>query len=187
MYLPSSVQRPSVLISSPSNLGFSVRILAFVRKRPFFINTVIARVIPRLVSLCVLSGVDILNLLMRARFIISFEKKLRPHATNQQHANRTTPTQVSSHRLSITVLHHSLPYRDDPYRLQDNTSRPYHTILIMKYGEHLKQNIAPEYGPDPYLRYDKADQIITELSSTKPSRYVRYTYISIVSCCIVSC
>jgi hypothetical protein len=42
----------------------------------------------------------------------------------------------------------------------------------MKYGEHLVQNIAPEYGPDPYLKYEKADQIITELSSTKPSRYV---------------
>jgi hypothetical protein len=42
----------------------------------------------------------------------------------------------------------------------------------MKYGEHLKQNIAPEYGPDPYLQYEKADQIISELTSTKPSRYV---------------
>jgi hypothetical protein len=42
----------------------------------------------------------------------------------------------------------------------------------MKYGEHLQENIAPEYGPEPYLQYEKADQIIVELSSTKPSRYV---------------
>jgi hypothetical protein len=42
----------------------------------------------------------------------------------------------------------------------------------MKYGEHLKANIAPEYGPEPYLQYDKMDRIISELSETKPSRYV---------------
>jgi len=42
----------------------------------------------------------------------------------------------------------------------------------MKYGEHLKANIAPEYGPDPYLNYERADQIIIQLSSTKPSRCV---------------
>lgn len=52
----------------------------------------------------------------------------------------------------------------------------------MKYGDHLKQNISEEYGPDPYLRYDKADQIITELSSTKPSRYVK-TRVDRCCCC----
>ena len=40
----------------------------------------------------------------------------------------------------------------------------------MKYGEHLKNNIAPEYGPDPYLAYERLDQIIAELMQTKPSR-----------------
>jgi len=39
----------------------------------------------------------------------------------------------------------------------------------MKYGEHLKQNVAPEYGPEPYLNYDKLDDIIRILSSLKPS------------------
>jgi SPX domain protein involved in polyphosphate accumulation len=42
----------------------------------------------------------------------------------------------------------------------------------MKYGEHLKNNIAPEYGLEPYLAYERLDQIITELTETKPSRYV---------------
>jgi hypothetical protein len=42
----------------------------------------------------------------------------------------------------------------------------------MKYGEHLKNNIAPEYGAEPYLAYERLDQIITELMQTKPSRYV---------------
>jgi len=40
----------------------------------------------------------------------------------------------------------------------------------MKYGEHLKANIAPEYGADAYLDYSKLDQIITELREIKPSR-----------------
>lgn len=39
----------------------------------------------------------------------------------------------------------------------------------MKYGEHLKANVAPEYGPDPYLDYDKLDDIIRELSALAPS------------------
>lgn len=58
----------------------------------------------------------------------------------------------------------------------------------MKYGEHLKQNIAAEYGPEPYLRYDKADEIITELSSTKPSRYVRLSasVFSMFGCCVIT-
>lgn len=40
----------------------------------------------------------------------------------------------------------------------------------MKFGEHLKANIAPEYGKDAYLNYEQLDRIITELSRTKPSR-----------------
>jgi hypothetical protein len=42
----------------------------------------------------------------------------------------------------------------------------------MKYGEHLKANIEPEYGPDPYLNYERLDDLIRELSATAPSRYV---------------
>lgn len=42
----------------------------------------------------------------------------------------------------------------------------------MKYGEHLKNNIAPEFGPEPYLAYERLDQIITQLAQSKPSRYV---------------
>jgi hypothetical protein len=67
----------------------------------------------------------------------------------------------------------------------------------MKFGEHLKANIAPEYGPDPYLHYERLDQIISQLSETKPSRYdalcVQYMY-SIVthwgevrSICLLGC
>lgn len=40
----------------------------------------------------------------------------------------------------------------------------------MKYGEHLKSNIAPEYGAEPYLAYDRLDEIIMLLTQTKPSR-----------------
>ena len=40
----------------------------------------------------------------------------------------------------------------------------------MKFGEHLKNNIAPEYGPEPYLDYERLDQIITELAQSKPRR-----------------
>lgn len=39
----------------------------------------------------------------------------------------------------------------------------------MKYGEHLKANVAPQYGPDVYLDYDKLDDIIRELSTMAPS------------------
>lgn len=39
----------------------------------------------------------------------------------------------------------------------------------MKYGEHLKANVAPEYGPEPYLDYDRLDDIIRELSALAPS------------------
>ena len=44
----------------------------------------------------------------------------------------------------------------------------------MLFREHLKENIAPEYGPDPYLKYEQLDHIITQLSQTKPSRYVQF-------------
>ena len=43
----------------------------------------------------------------------------------------------------------------------------------MKYGEHLKANIAPEYGAENYIQYEKMDKIILELSETKPARYVK--------------
>ncbi|GFH44556.1 hypothetical protein CTEN210_01030 [Chaetoceros tenuissimus] len=34
----------------------------------------------------------------------------------------------------------------------------------MKYGQHLRENIAPEYGPEPYLNYAHLDGIIRILS-----------------------
>lgn len=40
----------------------------------------------------------------------------------------------------------------------------------MKYGKHLKSNIAPEYGPEPYLAYSRLDSIIMQLVELKPSR-----------------
>jgi SPX domain protein involved in polyphosphate accumulation len=40
----------------------------------------------------------------------------------------------------------------------------------MKYGEHLVANIAPEYGADKYLNYSALDDLISELSATKPSK-----------------
>jgi hypothetical protein len=40
----------------------------------------------------------------------------------------------------------------------------------MKFGEHLKQNVEPVFGHEPYLVYDRLDNIISELSQTKPSR-----------------
>jgi hypothetical protein len=42
----------------------------------------------------------------------------------------------------------------------------------MKFGEHLKESIAPEYGPEPYLDYGKLDVIIRDLSEKAPARYV---------------
>ena len=39
----------------------------------------------------------------------------------------------------------------------------------MKYGEHLKANYAPEYGSEPYLDYDKLDDIIRDLSNEAPA------------------
>jgi hypothetical protein len=40
----------------------------------------------------------------------------------------------------------------------------------MKYGQHLKDSIAPEYGPEPYLDYDKLKRIIRRLSEKAPDR-----------------
>ena len=39
----------------------------------------------------------------------------------------------------------------------------------MKYGEHLKGNIAPEYGAEAYLTYSELDEIIRDLSANAPS------------------
>ena len=44
----------------------------------------------------------------------------------------------------------------------------------MKYGEHLKANVAPEYGIEAYINYERLDHIIAELSKTKPSRYDKF-------------
>jgi len=44
----------------------------------------------------------------------------------------------------------------------------------MKFGEHLKNNIAPEYGAEPYLAYERLDQIISQLAQSKPSAYVLF-------------
>jgi len=40
----------------------------------------------------------------------------------------------------------------------------------MKFGEHLKESIAPEYGPEPYLDYGKLGGIIRDLSNYAPAR-----------------
>jgi SPX domain protein involved in polyphosphate accumulation len=40
----------------------------------------------------------------------------------------------------------------------------------MKFGAHLRENIAPEYGPDAYIAYDRLDDIIRELSSRTPAK-----------------
>ena len=39
----------------------------------------------------------------------------------------------------------------------------------MKFGQHLRENIAPEYGIKPYLDYDRLDRIIRSLSEKKPA------------------
>ena len=39
----------------------------------------------------------------------------------------------------------------------------------MKFGEHLKANISPEYGEDAYLKYGDLDEIIRILSENAPS------------------
>jgi len=40
---------------------------------------------------------------------------------------------------------------------------------MVAFGEHLKQNIAPEYGAEAYIDYSGLDEIIQLLSSTAPS------------------
>ena len=40
----------------------------------------------------------------------------------------------------------------------------------MKYKEHLHANMAPEYGPEPYLNYGKLDDIIRVLSAKALSK-----------------
>ena len=40
----------------------------------------------------------------------------------------------------------------------------------MKYKQHLRENIAAEYGPEPYLAYGDLDDIIRQLSSKAPAR-----------------
>jgi hypothetical protein len=40
---------------------------------------------------------------------------------------------------------------------------------MVGFGEHLKANIAPEYGADAYLDYSSLDLIIQELSRAAPS------------------
>jgi SPX domain protein involved in polyphosphate accumulation len=39
----------------------------------------------------------------------------------------------------------------------------------MKYGEHLKANISPEYGEDAYLNYSELGAIIRLLAENAPS------------------
>lgn len=39
----------------------------------------------------------------------------------------------------------------------------------MKYGDHLKANVSPEYGVDYYLNYTALDDIIRKLSEEAPS------------------
>ncbi|KAI2496948.1 hypothetical protein MHU86_17533 [Fragilaria crotonensis] len=39
----------------------------------------------------------------------------------------------------------------------------------MKFGQHLRENIAAEYGPEPYIAYDSLDSMIRELSKEAPS------------------
>ena len=41
---------------------------------------------------------------------------------------------------------------------------------MMKYKQRLTENIAPEYGPEPYLAYGELDDIIRQLSSKAPAR-----------------
>jgi len=54
----------------------------------------------------------------------------------------------------------------------------------MKYGEHLKANIAPEYGAANYLDYSRLDEIISELARAKPSRYVPEFKCQSVTCVV---
>jgi SPX domain protein involved in polyphosphate accumulation len=38
----------------------------------------------------------------------------------------------------------------------------------MKFGEHLKSNVSPEYGADYYLNYTALNDIIRKLSEEAP-------------------
>lgn len=40
---------------------------------------------------------------------------------------------------------------------------------MVAFGEHLKANIAPEYGANAYINYQELDDIIQKLSTTAPS------------------
>jgi hypothetical protein len=40
----------------------------------------------------------------------------------------------------------------------------------MKYGQHLLDNIAPQYGADAYLDYSGLDHVIRVLSGYSPAR-----------------
>lgn len=40
---------------------------------------------------------------------------------------------------------------------------------MVAFGEHLKANIAPEYGAEAYINYQSLDDVIQKLSSTAPS------------------
>jgi len=40
---------------------------------------------------------------------------------------------------------------------------------MVAFGEHLKANIASEYGPDAYIKYEELDELIQKLSETAPS------------------
>ena len=55
----------------------------------------------------------------------------------------------------------------------------------MKYGEHLKANAAPEYGPDVYPDYENLDEIIRVLSTMAPSGYVALLTIEVVTFVLV--
>jgi SPX domain protein involved in polyphosphate accumulation len=40
---------------------------------------------------------------------------------------------------------------------------------MVKFGEHLAANIAPEFGPEAYIDYEGLDKIIKTLLQTAPS------------------
>lgn len=65
-----------------------------------------------------------------------------------------------------------------PSPLQSQSNKTNHTnqpkedtlfFTMVAFGEHLKANIAPEYGTDAYINYAELDDIIQKLSTTAPS------------------
>mmetsp|Transcript_7106 Transcript_7106/g.8229 ORF Transcript_7106/g.8229 Transcript_7106/m.8229 type:complete len:732 (-) Transcript_7106:369-2564(-) len=40
---------------------------------------------------------------------------------------------------------------------------------MVAFGEHLKANVAPEYGPQAYIKYQELDELIQKLSKAAPS------------------